>query len=205
VLKDIMVSGRRGLRSGLAEQRALNHPGGGLVLRQGLRRAARLNRMQTRFDFRRFPLNIHFLGAADTVTGSRHLIEMAGQRVLLDCGLFQGYKALRERNWAPFPVPPAQIDAVVLSHAHLDHSGWLPALVRDGFKGPVFCSAATRDLAEVLLLDSAHLQEEDARRANRGGFSRHAPALPLYTKRDAQRAIDRLTPVRDGLRGEFAG
>jgi metallo-beta-lactamase family protein len=143
-------------------------------------------------------LDIHFLGAADTVTGSRHLVDIAGQRVLLDCGLFQGYKALRERNWAPFPVPPAQIDAVVLSHAHLDHSGWLPALVRDGFKGSILCSAATRDLAEVLLLDSAHLQEEDARRANRGGFSRHAPALPLYTKRDAQRAIDRLTPIRDG-------
>ena len=143
-------------------------------------------------------MDIHFLGAADTVTGSRHLVDIGARRVLLDCGLFQGFKTLRERNWAPFPVPPAEIDAVVLSHAHLDHSGCLPALVRDGFEGPILCSAATRDLAEVLLLDSAHLQEEDARRANRGGYSRHAPALPLYTRRDAQRAIERLTPVREG-------
>ena len=143
-------------------------------------------------------MDIRFLGAADTVTGSRHLVDIGGRRVLLDCGLFQGFKTLRERNWTPFPVPPAQIDAVVLSHAHLDHSGWLPALVRDGFKGPIHCSAATRDLAEVLLLDSAHLQEEDARRANRGGFTHHAPALPLYTRLDAQRAIARLTPLREG-------
>ncbi|WP_036250068.1 MBL fold metallo-hydrolase, partial [Methylibium sp. T29] len=121
-------------------------------------------------------MKLTFLGAADTVTGSKHLVEMGGARVLLDCGLFQGYKTLRERNWAPLAVPPAQIDAVVLSHAHLDHCGWLPVLVKQGFKGPVYASAATRDLAEVLLLDSAHLQEEDARRANRGGWSRHAPA-----------------------------
>ena len=143
-------------------------------------------------------MNISFFGAAGTVTGSRHLVEMAGQRILLDCGLFQGFKALRERNWAPFPVPPAGLDAVVLSHAHLDHSGWLPALVRAGFKGPIHCSPATRDLAEVLLLDSAHLQEEDARRANRGGFSRHAPALPLYTVDDAQRALQRFVPIAAG-------
>ena len=143
-------------------------------------------------------MDIQFLGAADTVTGSRHLVGLGGRTVLLDCGLFQGFKTLRERNWAPFPVAPAQIDAVVLSHAHLDHSGWLPALVRDGFKGPIHCSAATRDLAEVLLLDSAHLQEEDARRANRGGWSRHAPARPLYTRADALRAIERLKPLRDG-------
>ncbi len=143
-------------------------------------------------------MDIRFLGAADAVTGSRHLVEIDGQRILLDCGLFQGYKTLRERNWQPFPVPPAGIDAVVLSHAHLDHSGWLPALVRDGFKGPIHCSLATRDLAEVLLLDSAHLQEEDARRANRRGFSRHAPALPLYTVKDAQRALARFNAVPAG-------
>ena len=113
-------------------------------------------------------MNITFLGAADTVTGSKHLVEAEGQRVLLDCGLFQGFKTHRERNWAPLAVPPADIDAVVLSHAHLDHSGWLPVLVKQGFRGPIYASVATRDLAEVLLLDSAHLQEEDARRANRG-------------------------------------
>lgn len=143
-------------------------------------------------------MKIHFLGAADTVTGSRHLVEIDGQTLLLDCGLFQGFKTLRERNWAPFPVPPREIDAVILSHAHLDHSGYLPALVKQGFKGPIHCSQATRDLAEVLLLDSAHLQEEDARRANRHGFSRHAPALPLYTVADAKRAIARLAPLPAG-------
>ena len=143
-------------------------------------------------------MNITFLGAADTVTGSRHLVEAEGQRLLLDCGLFQGVKTWRERNWAPLPVPAREIDAVVLSHAHLDHSGFLPALVKQGFKGPIHCSAATRDLAEVLLLDSAHLQEEDARRANRHGYSRHAPALPLYTVADAKRAIARLVPIAPG-------
>ncbi len=143
-------------------------------------------------------MQLHFLGAADTVTGSRHLVDAGDQRLLLDCGLFQGFKTLRERNWAPLTVAPKEIDAVVLSHAHLDHSGWLPALVRQGFKGKVVCSAATRDLAEVLLLDSAHLQEEDARRANRQGFSRHAPALPLYTAADAKRAITRFEALPSG-------
>jgi metallo-beta-lactamase family protein len=143
-------------------------------------------------------MKITFLGAADTVTGSKHLVEAGGARVLLDCGLFQGFKLLRERNWAAPAVAPASIDAVVLSHAHLDHSGWLPALTKHGFKGPVYASAATRDLAEVLLLDSAHLQEEDARRANRGGWSRHAPALPLYGVADAKRAIARVVAVPAG-------
>ena len=143
-------------------------------------------------------MKITFLGAADSVTGSRHLVEAAGARVLLDCGLFQGYKALRERNWAPLAVPPSGIDAVVLSHAHLDHCGWLPALVKQGFKGPVHASPATRDLAEVLLLDSAHLQEEDARRSNRGGWTRHQPALPLYTVADAKRAIARIEVLPAG-------
>ncbi len=143
-------------------------------------------------------MKITFLGAADTVTGSRHLIETAGARVLLDCGLFQGYKTLRERNWAPLAVPPMGIDAAVLSHAHLDHSGWLPALVKQGFKGPVYASPATRDLAEVLLLDSAHLQDEDSRRANRGGWSRHQPALPLYTAADAKRSLSRIVCVLPG-------
>ena len=124
-------------------------------------------------------MQITFLGAADTVTGSRHLVDAGGARILLDCGLFQGFKTLRERNWAPFAVDPASIDAVVLSHAHLDHCGYLPALVKQGFKGRVYASPATIDLCEVMLLDSAHLQEEDARRANRVGSSRHAPARPL--------------------------
>jgi len=143
-------------------------------------------------------MNIAFLGAADAVTGSRHLVEAGGQTVLLDCGLFQGFKTLRERNWAPLPVAPSTIDAVLLSHAHLDHSGYLPALVKQGFRGAIHCSPATRDLAEVLLLDSARLQEEDARRANRRGFSRHTPALPLYTVADARRAIARLSPLAPG-------
>jgi metallo-beta-lactamase family protein len=141
---------------------------------------------------------ISFHGAADTVTGSRHLVHIGGQRILLDCGLFQGFKVHRERNWAPPSPELLGADAAVLSHAHLDHSGWLPVLVRHGFRGPVYASAATRDLAEVLLLDSAHLQEEDARRANRYGYSRHAKALPLYTTRDAQRAIARIVPLRPG-------
>jgi metallo-beta-lactamase family protein len=142
-------------------------------------------------------MKLHFLGAADGVTGSRHLVQSAGVRVLLDCGLFQGFKQQRERNWA-FPEDLRELDAVVLSHAHLDHSGWLPVLVRRGFRGPVFASAATCELARVLLLDSAHLQEEDARRANRGGWSRHAKALPLYTRADAERALALLQPLPTG-------
>jgi metallo-beta-lactamase family protein len=143
-------------------------------------------------------MQITFLGAADAVTGSRHLVDAAGSRILLDCGLFQGYKTLRERNWASFPVDAKTIDAVVLSHAHVDHSGFLPALVKGGFLGNVYASPATRDLCEVMLLDSAHLQEEDARRANRIGSSRHAPALPLYTVADAKRALARFVPLAPG-------
>jgi metallo-beta-lactamase family protein len=144
-------------------------------------------------------MRITFLGGADTVTGSRHLVEIGGRRVLLDCGMFQGYKVFRERNWAaPEPVLHG-LDAVVLSHAHLDHSGWLPVLMRHGAPGRVLASPATRDLAEVMLLDSAHLQEEDARRANRYGYSRHAKALPLYTTAEAERAIARIRALRPGV------
>ena len=143
-------------------------------------------------------MEIRFLGATDTVTGSRHLVTIAGKRVLLDCGLFQGYKVLRERNWAAPEFDPREIDAVVLSHAHLDHSGWLPVLVKRGYGGPVYASPATRDLAAVLLQDSAWLQEEDARRANRYGYSRHAKALPLYTRADATRAVARISPLAPG-------
>ena len=137
-------------------------------------------------------------GGADGVTGSKHLIEFAGSRILLDCGMFQGLKLHRERNWLPLPFDPAHIDAVVLSHAHLDHSGYLPVLVKRGYGGPVYASTATRDLADVLLRDSAHLQEEDARRINRYGLSRHGKALPLYTGADALRAIQRITALPAG-------
>jgi metallo-beta-lactamase family protein len=143
-------------------------------------------------------MQIDFLGAADCVTGSRHLVQWGGQRVLLDCGLFQGFKVLRERNWQPPGLEPRSLDAVVLSHAHLDHSGWLPALVKNGYRGPIFSTAATRDLAEVLLLDAAHLQEEDARRANRMGFSKHDKALPLFTRADARRALSQFVPLGEG-------
>ncbi|MEK4033906.1 MBL fold metallo-hydrolase [Methylocystis sp. IM3] len=134
-------------------------------------------------------MQIHFLGAAGTVTGSRYLLESKDTRILVDCGLFQGLKNLRLRNWAPFPVKPKGISAVLLTHAHLDHSGYLPALVRDGFDGPVYCSKATRELCKILLADSARLQEQDAEYANRRGFSKHHPALPLYDSQDARRAI----------------
>ena len=143
-------------------------------------------------------MQITFLGAADTVTGSKHLVDIGGQRILLDCGLFQGFKVLRERNWAPLPIAVKEIDAVVLSHAHLDHSGYLPSLVKQGYTGPVYASAATRDLCEVLLLDSAKLQEEDARRANKYGYSSHQTALPLYGVADAKRAIAKITAVPAG-------
>lgn len=143
-------------------------------------------------------MQIDFLGAADCVTGSRHLVEWGGQRVLLDGGLFQGFKVLRERNWLKPPFEVRSLDAVVLSHAHLDHSGWLPALVHHGYRGPIYASPATCALAEVLLLDAAHLQEEDARRANRMGYSKHEKALPLFTRADARRALAQFTPVGEG-------
>jgi metallo-beta-lactamase family protein len=138
------------------------------------------------------------LGAAGTVTGSKYLVEHRGLRVLVDCGLFQGLKPLRLMNWAAPPVDPRSLDAVLLTHAHLDHSGYLPALVRDGFAGPVWCTHATSELCGLLLPDSGHLQEEDAEYANRKGFSKHHPALPLYTEDDARRALKRLRTVRFG-------
>ena len=139
-------------------------------------------------------VQLGFLGGAGTVTGSKYLIDTGRHRVLVDCGLFQGYKQLRERNWAPFPVPPGEIDAVVLTHAHLDHSGYLPALVRDGFRGSIVSTHATLELCELLLMDSAHIMEADARYANRHGFSKHRPALPLYTTGDAIRALGAFRP-----------
>ncbi len=136
-----------------------------------------------------------FLGAAGTVTGSKHLLDLNGRRVLVDCGLFQGLKELRLRNWAALPIDPKQIDAVVLTHAHLDHCGYLPRLVGAGFRGRIFCTPGTKDLCTLILPDSAHIQEEDARDANRRGYSKHLRALPLYTQLDAARALTQLQPV----------
>jgi metallo-beta-lactamase family protein len=147
---------------------------------------------------------LRFLGATQTVTGSRFLVDTPHARVLVDCGLFQGLKSLRERNWATFPVDPASIDAVVLTHAHLDHSGYVPALVRNGFQGPVYATPATCALAEIVLPDSGHLHEEDAAYANRKGFSKHVPAMPLYTEEDARRSLSCFRRVAFEARTEVA-
>ena len=143
-------------------------------------------------------VSITFLGGAGTVTGSKYLVRHGGQALLVDCGLFQGYKLLRQRNWRPLPVAPHEIDAVLLSHAHLDHSGYLPLLAKGGFGGPVFCTSGTRDLCAILLPDSGHLQEEEAAYLNRHHLSKHEPALPLYTRLDAQHslALLRVQPMR---------
>jgi len=137
-------------------------------------------------------MTLQCLGGAGTVTGSRHLLESEGRRLLVDCGLFQGLKNLRERNWETFPVAPSEIDGVVLTHAHLDHSGYLPRFVREGYRGEVVCTPATADLCDIMLKDAGHLQEREAEQANRYGYSRHHPAQPLYTVHDAERALKRL-------------
>lgn len=142
--------------------------------------------------------SLTFHGAAGCVTGSRSLVVSAGARVLVDAGLFQGPAELRRRNWSAPDFRPADLDAVVLTHAHLDHCGYLPRLVRDGFRGPVHCTPETAELAAIVLRDSAHLQEEDARQANEGGWSRHDPALPLYTTDDVDRALRQLEVVGYG-------
>jgi metallo-beta-lactamase family protein len=143
-------------------------------------------------------MQLTFLGGTGTVTGSKYLLQHEGRRLLVDCGLFQGLKQLRLRNWDSFPVPASQIDAIVLTHAHLDHSGFIPRLVQLGFRGSVHCTAATRDLCGLLLPDSGRLLEEEAEYANRHGFSRHRPALPLYTEQDAQAALERFVPREVG-------
>ena len=140
-------------------------------------------------------MRMTFLGAAGTVTGSKYLLEHRDQHVLIDCGLFQGYKQLRLHNWDPFQLPVGDLGAIVLTHAHLDHSGYLPVLVRNGYRGPVYATPATCELVRILLLDSGRLQEEAAEFANRHGFSRHNPALALYTEQDAERALKLLHPV----------
>jgi len=137
---------------------------------------------------------LSFLGAAGNVTGSRFLLETQGKKLLIDCGLFQGLKQNRLRNWESFPVAPASIDAVLLTHAHIDHSGYLPRLCKQGFSGRIHCTSATKDLCDIMLKDSAHLQEEDAVWANKKGFSKHSPALPLYTVADAEDALLQFTP-----------
>ena len=146
-------------------------------------------------------MKLSFLGAAGTVTGSKYLIESGSTRVLVDCGLYQGVKALRERNWKALETDPASIDAVLLTHAHIDHSGLLPLIVRDGFRGPIHSTRPTRQLAELLLPDAAHLQEEDASYANRRGFSKHRPALPLYTRADAEAALEQFREIGFGAEG----
>lgn len=143
-------------------------------------------------------LSVRFLGAAGTVTGSKFLLNIHGRRLLVDCGLFQGAKALRRRNWNDLPVDASHVDAVVLTHAHLDHSGYLPRLVRRGFQGPVITTPGSIDLLKVLLPDAAHLEEEHAAYANKKGFTRHQPAVPLFTGKDAQAALKRLRGVPFG-------
>ncbi|HEY0430840.1 MAG TPA: MBL fold metallo-hydrolase, partial [Pyrinomonadaceae bacterium] len=156
--------------------------------------------------------NITFWGAAGTVTGSKYLIENEQRRVLIDCGLFQGPRLLRDRNWAEAPFPAASVDAVLLTHAHIDHTGYLPRFVNQGFRGRVYCSRGTAELLRILLPDSARLQEEEADYRNRHKVTRHHPALPLYTEKDAQAALEllhvvpndgQLTKVVDGISAEF--
>ncbi|USU18183.1 MBL fold metallo-hydrolase RNA specificity domain-containing protein [Paraburkholderia fungorum] len=140
-------------------------------------------------------MKLTFLGAAETVTGSKYLLEGAGLRILIDCGLFQGTKNLRLHNWCALPIDVGTLDAVILTHAHLDHSGYLPVLARMGYRGPVYCTRGTRDLCQIMLRDSAHLQQEEAAYANRHGLSKHHPALPLYTLDDAEHALEQLQPL----------
>ncbi|WP_300392770.1 MBL fold metallo-hydrolase [Henriciella sp.] len=156
---------------------------------------------------------ITFLGGVGTVTGSKYLVETEGKRILVDCGLFQGFKQLRLRNWKPLPVDPAEIDIVLLTHAHIDHSGYIPLLVRNGFKGAIHCTEPTKALCEILLPDSGHLQEREADYANRKGFSRHHPALPLYTQANAEKCLKQFRthdfseaiPLFDGVHVTFKG
>jgi metallo-beta-lactamase family protein len=143
-------------------------------------------------------MKITFLGATGTVTGSRYLIEHAGKKILIDCGLFQGHKELRLRNWEPFPVDPKSIYAVILTHAHLDHTGYIPRLVKGGFKGKIFCSLPTKELSSILLPDSGYLQEEDARLYNKWHVSKHKPALPLYTEKEAEQSLAQFKSVEFG-------
>ncbi|MBM3633560.1 MAG: MBL fold metallo-hydrolase [Alphaproteobacteria bacterium] len=140
-------------------------------------------------------MKLTFFGGVGTVTGSKYLLETGSKRVLVDCGLFQGKKELRLQNWAALPIDPKTIDTVLITHAHIDHTGYIPLLVKNGFKGRIYATEATIELCKILLPDSGYLQEEDARRANKYGYTKHAPALPLYTKEEAIRSLDYFVPV----------
>lgn len=140
-------------------------------------------------------MKITFLGAARTVTGSKYLLSVGNKKILIDCGLYQGYKELRLRNWHPLPINPADIDAVILTHAHIDHSGYLPLLVKNGFTGPIYSTTGTKELCEIMLPDSGHIQEEDAFLANKYGYSKHKPVLPLYTLADAEKIMPQFVTI----------
>jgi len=140
-------------------------------------------------------MRLTFLGATNTVTGSKFLLNTGSKRILIDCGLFQGLKELRQRNWSKFPIDPHLIDAVILTHAHIDHSGYLPLLVKNGFVGKVYCSNATKELCAILLPDSGYLQEEEAKLANKYGYSKHRPAVPLYTREDAEHCLQQFRAI----------
>ena len=156
-------------------------------------------------------LRLWFLGGAGTVTGSKTLVEYRGKRILVDCGLFQGIKEHRLLNWKPLPIDPSEIDAILLTHAHLDHCGYLPVIVKNGFQGDILCTTPTRDLSELILRDSAKIQQEEAERANRYGYTSHDPAKPLYTEDDVNRAMqlfrshpyDELVPLGQSLGFRF--
>ena len=140
-------------------------------------------------------MKLTFLGAAETVTGSKYLVSFNHFNLLVDCGLYQGRKALRLRNWQPMPFDPATLDAVVLTHAHIDHTGYLPRLIKGGFKGPVYCTEGTKDLCAILLPDCGHLQEEEANRANKRGYSKHHPAQPFYSRLEGEAALSHFNPL----------
>lgn len=140
-------------------------------------------------------MNIQFIGATGTVTGSKYLLTTKSQKILIDCGLFQGLKQLRLRNWNPLPFKPSEIKNLLLTHAHIDHSGYIPLLVKNGFRGKIYCSYGTAELCKILLPDSGYLQEEDAYFANKHGFSKHKPALPLYTRKDAENSLKYFHPL----------
>ncbi len=156
-------------------------------------------------------IQIHFLGAAGTVTGSKYLIEVLDKKIMVDCGLFQGLKKLRNLNWDYLPVDVADVDAVLLTHAHLDHTGYLPRLVKSGFKGKIYGTAPTLDIAEIILRDSAKIQEEEAAQANEKGYSKHSPAKPLYDLKDVDRTLlrfeevplDQWLPLFDGIKVRY--
>ncbi|REL39027.1 MBL fold metallo-hydrolase [Rhodohalobacter sp. SW132] len=145
-----------------------------------------------------FSANIHFLGASGTVTGSKYLLELPNKKILIDCGMFQGIKELRELNWQQLPVNAADIDIVLLTHGHADHIGFLPRLVNMGFRGPVWVTAPTLNIAEIILHDSAKIQEEDAERANKDGFTKHKPAKPLYNLLDVEKTLPLFRPKPEG-------